>query len=338
MLSITFALEIRIGIIQDNFIDFLVGHSPIEKQAFQLGDVVTTEDDNWTMETETNALQNGVHFYALRSCVHQDFDLVTENGLTPGRFTSRFVESGAVDLRLPDAPRFHVNHTQGLMFSPKVGTSRAFYEGGTNINLVTFNASIHVLEEMMEHDPSHELEALLNEDHSQGCIVPVPVSREMRVLFASTHSSELTGILRHIQLEGIALHLLALQLHAIGNTSNPSEEKSLSASIERKILEAREYLLSDLYAPPTLSKLSASAGMSERRLNTCFKILFGATAFELLHNERLEIARQILETEDVLLKQVSHRVGYNHVTNFINAFTRRFGQPPRQYLNNNTGE
>ena len=28
------------------------------------------------------------------------------------------------------------------------------------------------------------------------------------------------------------------------------------------------------------------------------------------------------------LKQVAFRVGYNHVSNFINAFTARYGEPP----------
>jgi len=31
------------------------------------------------------------------------------------------------------------------------------------------------------------------------------------------------------------------------------------------------------------------------------------------------------------MKQVAFRVGYDHVTNFINAFTARFGAPPRRY-------
>jgi len=32
------------------------------------------------------------------------------------------------------------------------------------------------------------------------------------------------------------------------------------------------------------------------------------------------------------MKAIAYRVGYNHVTNFISAFTRRYGVPPREYL------
>jgi AraC-like DNA-binding protein len=34
----------------------------------------------------------------------------------------------------------------------------------------------------------------------------------------------------------------------------------------------------------------------------------------------------------VSLKEVSFRVGYNHVSNFVSAFTARYDAPPRQYL------
>jgi AraC-like DNA-binding protein len=84
-------------------------------------------------------------------------------------------------------------------------------------------------------------------------------------------------------------------------------------------------------APPSLGELAAAAGLTEKRLNAGFRALFGATVFETLRNERLEHARLVLDSEDVTLKAIAFRVGYNHVTNFINAFAARYGAPPRQY-------
>lgn len=59
---------------------------------------------------------------------------------------------------------------------------------------------------------------------------------------------------------------------------------------------------------------------------------FGMTVFEMLRNEQLEHARIVLQSEAASLKEVSFRVGYNHVCNFVSAFTARYGAPPRQYL------
>jgi AraC-like DNA-binding protein len=83
--------------------------------------------------------------------------------------------------------------------------------------------------------------------------------------------------------------------------------------------------------PPTAAALAASTGMSERRLNAGFKALFGTPIFETLRNERLEHARMVLEKQVLPLKLVAQRVGYRHVTNFINAFRARYGTSPRAF-------
>ena len=57
----------------------------------------------------------------------------------------------------------------------------------------------------------------------------------------------------------------------------------------------------------------------------------GLVLVDLLHAHRLEHARLALEHDAVSLKQVSFRVGYNHVSNFVSAFRTRYGVPPRQH-------
>lgn len=45
--------------------------------------------------------------------------------------------------------------------------------------------------------------------------------------------------------------------------------------------------------------------------------------FEVLRNEWLAHARHVLLAEQASLKDVAFRVGYDHVSNFITAFTAR---------------
>jgi AraC-like DNA-binding protein len=51
-----------------------------------------------------------------------------------------------------------------------------------------------------------------------------------------------------------------------------------------------------------------------------------------MRDHRLEHARLALEQGAANLKEVSFRVGYNHVSNFVHAFRARYGAPPRQYI------
>jgi AraC-like DNA-binding protein len=81
----------------------------------------------------------------------------------------------------------------------------------------------------------------------------------------------------------------------------------------------------------SLGELAVGVGLSEKRLNAGFRLLFGETVFEVLRNERLAHAQIALRSEAASLKEIAFRVGYNHVTNFITAFTARYGAPPRQY-------
>ena len=81
-----------------------------------------------------------------------------------------------------------------------------------------------------------------------------------------------------------------------------------------------------------MGELAQAVGLGEKRLNAGFRQLFRATVFEVLRNERLAHAHAVLEAEAVPLREVARRVGYNHVSNFVSAFTQRYGAPPRQYI------
>jgi AraC-like DNA-binding protein len=142
----------------------------------------------------------------------------------------------------------------------------------------------------------------------------------------------LNGPLRTLMMEGAVIQLLALQAAAAQQQRRSRDRRELSARERDAVHEARRRLLADMHQPPTLGELAVGAGLGEKRLNQGFRQLFGATVFDLLRNERLAHARNVLLAEQVSLKDVAFRVGYNHVSNFITAFTARYGAPPRQYL------
>ena len=141
----------------------------------------------------------------------------------------------------------------------------------------------------------------------------------------------LNGSLRTLMMEGAVIQLLALQAAAAESRPPARHRRPLSARERRSIREARERLLADMRRPPTLGELASAVGLTEKRLNSGFRTVFGATVFGILRDERLEHARIALKSGGSL-KQVAFRVGYDHVTNFINAFAARYGAPPRQYL------
>lgn len=112
----------------------------------------------------------------------------------------------------------------------------------------------------------------------------------------------------------------------------PVDARALTAREKMRIREARERLLADLRNPPDLHELAHSVGLSAKRLNQGFRVVFGTTVFDHLRDARLDQARQLIaEGSDMPLKQLAWEMGYGHPTNFISAYRRRFGISPARH-------
>nr|WP_246702097.1 helix-turn-helix transcriptional regulator [Xanthobacter sp. SG618] len=87
-------------------------------------------------------------------------------------------------------------------------------------------------------------------------------------------------------------------------------------------------MLADIAHPPRIEDVALAVGLSQRRLNEVFREVFEASPLQCMVRWRLDLARQLLASGELSVKQVAHRLGYAHVSNFSLAFTRRFGHPP----------
>ncbi|RVL28525.1 GlxA family transcriptional regulator [Sinorhizobium meliloti] len=77
------------------------------------------------------------------------------------------------------------------------------------------------------------------------------------------------------------------------------------------------------------------SGLSERSFKRRFSAATGYTPVEYVQALRIEEAKQMLETEDVAIEDVSVSVGYEDPTFFRKLFKRRTGVTPAQYRQRN---
>lgn len=103
---------------------------------------------------------------------------------------------------------------------------------------------------------------------------------------------------------------------------------SLSARERRQINEARELLLANFANPPSLNALAASVGTNRTKLNRGFNALFGMPVYQLLQRERMIFARNCLEIDGRSVGDVAEACGFEHVSNFSNAFKAYHGLTP----------
>ena len=102
----------------------------------------------------------------------------------------------------------------------------------------------------------------------------------------------------------------------------------------RKIKHAKEHLLKNMDAPPTVKELSKVAGLNEYQLKVGFKEIYGNTVFGYLLDHRLDHARVLLDSAKFQVNEVAYQIGYTNPSHFIAAFRKKFGITPKKYLMN----
>jgi AraC-like DNA-binding protein len=79
---------------------------------------------------------------------------------------------------------------------------------------------------------------------------------------------------------------------------------------------------------PTLGQLATRCGISPKTLNNQFIQIYGLSIYSYMSECQLRDAHTALLESSVPMKVLSERLGYSHVNNFINAFSRGFGYSP----------
>jgi AraC-like DNA-binding protein len=93
----------------------------------------------------------------------------------------------------------------------------------------------------------------------------------------------------------------------------------------RKIKHAKEHLLKNQDAPPSLKELAKYAGLNEYQL-------YGNSVFGYLLDHKLDHARVLLDTMKYQVNEVAYQLGYTNPSHFIAAFKKKFGMTPKKYL------
>lgn len=80
----------------------------------------------------------------------------------------------------------------------------------------------------------------------------------------------------------------------------------------------------------SLERLAAQFSMSVSNLQRRFKQNLNLTVSGYIRLRRLEVAKQQLERGQITITEAAYEAGYQHPSNFTNAFKRTFGVPPHR--------
>ncbi len=317
-------------------IDWLLREST-DETVLKLSTMNRFDDDNWRGVIERIWVGSGLHLTLSDLVINRDMTLNARTERQDSFLYHQITLKGMAEVDLLDGPKTVTSMDRSFIVrSTQAGSAFSFREG-TRYLASGFDLDLDRIERLFDGDPPAVLHPLLARDIDRSMVLPVRATALIRTIGASLFAPDLHGPLRTIMQEGAVLQLLAILVASAGNATTAGRPEEIAPPLERPsdrdaVLHARDRLLANIATPPTLTDLSASVNMTEKKLNAGFKSLFGTTVYETLRNERLEHARLVLESGDLSVKEVAYRVGYNHVSNFITAFKSRYGTSPRRYL------
>jgi AraC-like DNA-binding protein len=155
------------------------------------------------------------------------------------------------------------------------------------------------------------------------------ITTEIQTILQQVLRCPYAGAMKQWYLEAKALELMTLQFDQLG--CKPMQEARLKSQDIDRIHRAQELLLQNLEHPPSLLELARWVETNDCTLKQGFKQVFGTTVFGHLHQQRLQVARQLLATTSLKVQTVGRKVGFCDRNYFTHSFKRKFGVTPTEY-------
>lgn len=110
----------------------------------------------------------------------------------------------------------------------------------------------------------------------------------------------------------------------------PWKNAVASSSLSTEMAAAMYNIHSKYYSQMTLEDMAKGCNMSISNFCRTFKCYFGVAPITYLNNLRLTVAKQLLETTNTPIVEISSFVGYSSLSSFNRLFMKKYSTTPRE--------
>lgn len=141
-----------------------------------------------------------------------------------------------------------------------------------------------------------------------------------------------SGMLRTLSLEGRLYLIIALQLMEHHNFQrNTNLPETLSKNDITKIHKLTEYILEHISESVTINILCSESGLSPKKLQLGFKLLYSKTINEYIRQLKLEVSRDYLKNTDLSVSEIVYAIGIKSRSYFSKIFYEEYSVLPTAY-------
>lgn len=141
-----------------------------------------------------------------------------------------------------------------------------------------------------------------------------------------------SGIIRTLSLEGRLYLVLAMQLMEHHNFETGSTlPESLCKEDIKKIHRLSDFIVDKIANPLSIRVLSEESGLSPKKLQLGFQVLYSKSVNEYVRQLKLEISRDYLRNTDLSVSEIVYAVGIKSRSYFSKIFSEAYGVLPTEY-------
>ncbi len=143
-----------------------------------------------------------------------------------------------------------------------------------------------------------------------------------------------SGIIRSLSLEGRLYLILAMQLMEHHNFENDETlPDSLSKEDIKKIHQLSGFIVDNTSDNLNISTLSTRSGLSPKKLQMGFRLLYSKSVNEYIRHIKLEIARDQLKNSEITISEIVYGIGFRSRSYFSKIFSEKYKILPTEYRN-----
>jgi AraC family transcriptional regulator len=132
----------------------------------------------------------------------------------------------------------------------------------------------------------------------------------------------------------LAARLFQNHLGTLGRDT--SVRATLTALDRRRLTRVIDYIGANLEGDLTLARLASIACLSRFHFSRAFKVAVGRSPHHYVSAKRLELAKQLLRSDEQPLAHIALTLKFSCQANFTRAFRKATGQTPAQYRRSST--
>lgn len=135
----------------------------------------------------------------------------------------------------------------------------------------------------------------------------------------------------HLKIEIAILQFLNTFIE-VTNKENENQHFLEDQDYIKEMLMARKMLLHSLLTGfPKIDIIAQKLGISKSTLSASFKKTFGKTMMQFYQEKQMQYAQQLIQKEELMVKQVAYLLNYSNATKFAQTFKKYIGCFPSAY-------